>query len=476
MAQNKTFSAFGWSLLSLSIWILISSGFGIAHPDEIMQSIEPMMNFKCQRKANLPWEYQSENGIRSLFPWTLIFGMFDGFCKYGIILQRFVFIFLGYLILQMDNFRQIKLAPTFAFLYFTSRPYSNTLEWILLSLISHLVLSGEWKIKRLKSFIIGSLTTIGCFTRVTFPVFAGPVILYYLIKSQKTDIRGRVSWLAFSGVLSAAAVIVFDSIYYGKLSIENATNIYSISSSNFTITPLNNFLYNSKTKNLSNHGLHPRFTHVLINAPLMFGSMWWRFLAGISKWRAFSSIQILNLSVIITSFGILSIFPHQEPRFLLPLLQPLSQFLDDPLVASVGFKRSLLYDITDYLQIILSIFFGFFHQSGVVPCIRNTNSTCLIFWKTYPAGETLASSNNQHIEYYYGEDPNDLINIYNSLENCKLIVPDWLIYRLDKHSVKTNNYCHSGFHIGLDDLPTIWAQITHQKPLEFKLKSISVVK
>lgn len=35
-------------------------------------------------------------------------------------------------------------------------------------------------------------------------------------------------------------------------------------------TPLNGVMYNSQSRNLSAHGLHPRVTHALINMPLLF--------------------------------------------------------------------------------------------------------------------------------------------------------------------------------------------------------------
>jgi hypothetical protein len=36
------------------------------------------------------------------------------------------------------------------------------------------------------------------------------------------------------------------------------------------VTPLNGVMYNSQSRNLSAHGLHPRITHALVNMPLLF--------------------------------------------------------------------------------------------------------------------------------------------------------------------------------------------------------------
>jgi phosphatidylinositol glycan class Z len=32
-------------------------------------------------------------------------------------------------------------------------------------------------------------------------------------------------------------------------------------------------MYNVKTENLSEHGLHPRYLHLLVNMPLLFGPL-----------------------------------------------------------------------------------------------------------------------------------------------------------------------------------------------------------
>lgn len=39
----------------------------------------------------------------------------------------------------------------------------------------------------------------------------------------------------------------------------------------FFLTPVNSLLYNVKTSNLEGHGLHPRWLHSVVNAPMLFG-------------------------------------------------------------------------------------------------------------------------------------------------------------------------------------------------------------
>ena len=38
-----------------------------------------------------------------------------------------------------------------------------------------------------------------------------------------------------------------------------------------TFTPANSFKYNSDPANLAQHGLHPWYTHLLVNMPMLFG-------------------------------------------------------------------------------------------------------------------------------------------------------------------------------------------------------------
>lgn len=39
------------------------------------------------------------------------------------------------------------------------------------------------------------------------------------------------------------------------------------------VTPYNNFMYNLNMDNLAQHGVHARYTHLLVNLPLLFGPL-----------------------------------------------------------------------------------------------------------------------------------------------------------------------------------------------------------
>jgi phosphatidylinositol glycan class Z len=114
--------------------------------------------------------------------------------------------------------------------------------------------------------------------------------------------------------------------------------------SHLTLTPLNSYRYNSVVENLAQHGLHPRWTHAVVNMPMMFGPIALLGLLelcrsirqkiteggtgqGGAKTAMATSVAAVNLRVVLGAivvlyFAGLSTAPHQEARFLLPLLLP----------------------------------------------------------------------------------------------------------------------------------------------------------
>ena len=160
------------------------------------------------------------------------------------------------------------------------------------------------------------------------------------------------------------------------------------------VTPLNFLKYNANTKNLQNHGLHPHYIHLLVNVPLLynilgivglltFGKM---LRSGLkAKWLDLPRIQSV-VGLMTTSFIIpiilLSIFPHQEPRFIIPTLLPLV-FLYAPNISHTSGvdtisriaennvyqtafasknKLSKLQIFWFICNVLLTFFYGFAHQ------------------------------------------------------------------------------------------------------------------
>lgn len=100
---------------------------------------------------------------------------------------------------------------------------------------------------------------------------------------------------------------------------------------------------------------------------------------------------VMLLLCCVVPVGLLSLFPHQEPRFLIPLL---------PVITALYARQLFVGRVMAALWIIANIcgclFYGCFHQAGVLRCLghlQQTQSTAVdrhaIFWHTYTAPQHL---------------------------------------------------------------------------------------
>lgn len=122
---------------------------------------------------------------------------------------------------------------------------------------------------------IAITTVCGIFNRPTFVLFAVAPLFYWFQRGLPTkpsflkDFHMRI-FLFIAYCCPVACLFIFaDSVYYGHLTWGEMLN-YKISFNNFVVTPLNFVKYNLDSSNLSKHGLHPRFLHILINVPLLY--------------------------------------------------------------------------------------------------------------------------------------------------------------------------------------------------------------
>ena len=100
-------------------------------------------------------------------------------------------------------------------------------------------------------------------------------------------------------------------------------------------TPFNFIMYNVVPGNLDQHGTHPHWLHALVNLQILYGPMGIvalytsvNFIAEIilNDWKnkpPVITVGAMSFFTFMVSLGILSIFPHQEPRFLIPLTVPI---------------------------------------------------------------------------------------------------------------------------------------------------------
>lgn len=171
--------------------------------------------------------------------------------------------------------------------------------------------------------------------------------------------------IAFGGICATLVCVAFDDRYFfGPW--HDWTSTFP------PITPLNLLRYNLKASNLQDHGLHPRYLHLLVNWPMLLGpampaiidaartyfcrdekgrtwkervqaylpagirdrvalqrsTMPRKSLASAKVQRVPSRSQLMasNRAVYLATLAVptlaLSVQPHQEPRFLVPLLVP----------------------------------------------------------------------------------------------------------------------------------------------------------
>ncbi|KAH0596353.1 hypothetical protein MHUMG1_06214 [Metarhizium humberi] len=215
--------------------------------------------------------------------------------------------------------------------------------------------------------------------------------LHELIPSPR---HRRVAVLLVASSLESG----FDSAHCGYSAIALDTAFYSsepVTWANLisrpTITPLNFFLYNSDTANLAQHGIHPWYQHVAANLPQLLGP---------AAVLVFAKPHLsLRLYSAISGLFVLSIFPHQEARFLLPTVPLILSSVELP-------KNKIMLRTWAGAWIIFNLFLGvlmgIYHQGGVVPgqvfMSKQPDATQAIWWKTYTPPIWLLNGKNEVLQ------------------------------------------------------------------------------
>lgn len=325
---------------------------------------------------------------------------------------------------------QLILASSWSALVFFCRPFTNTLETMVLSVLL-VITSGDWvgcvngrnskvplwandsTTRCIRSIAVGILSSIGIFVRFTFAFFALPAVFVYLLgkggggyrKDTKDDekrtrplsaVINSLSQIFFHAVLVttgfvvvSCAFVAIDTRFYSQMSpLAVMHDNERATIGGFYIAPLNALLYNSKIDNLGEHGLHPHITHLVVNLPMLFGPLAFFFYADIANitvrlltYRIKGAVDDVGVNmkrtsnigrtvcrlVTICGLFVLSCAPHQEPRFLLPVTVPLVVLYGRHLSSESG--KYLLRGFWILFNMLLLKFFGFLHQGGVVPSL-----------------------------------------------------------------------------------------------------------
>lgn len=250
--------------------------------------------------------------------------------------------------------------------------FSNAIETVLvlwcLVLVKRMEKTSAAQSVFLPCAVLASLIVFGIFNRITFPAFVVVPLLRLL-----REVFRRPSILAIMpafAVVTAMVAIFVDTSFYsqGPVTISSVLR-------DPVITPLNSLRYNTQSSNLALHGTHPFYQHALINLPQLLGPAFLLLTIG-HVWISTPLISAL------LGTGILSIFPHQEARFLLPAV-PL-------ILSSIRLPRRLTITWVGTwiaFNLALGVLMGVYHQGGVGPAqihlSTQTNVTQAFWWKTY---------------------------------------------------------------------------------------------
>lgn len=239
------------------------------------------------------------------------------------------------------------------------------------------------------SILAGFLVTLGTFNRPTFPCFALVPMLYWLTESFKRNsynarlnIQRVLVPVTVTAAITALLSSAYDTVYYTgstRILSDLYTNLVNfrfkessdLLASKWILTPYYFIRYNTNTDNLSKYGLHSPYMHMLINVPFAFNLLGMMFygklinlMTGPGVYRLIFSahrIYALMLLSVLTSTIVLSFIPHQEFRFLMPLIVPLVYAFAYNIYASSRWLGVWLLS-----NLLLIYFYTSVHQAGVI--------------------------------------------------------------------------------------------------------------
>lgn len=423
---------------------------GYVHPDEWFQSNEVTAANVFGTETRLPWEYTADAPARSILgayassglsyliacaiaratgaaldvSWVTTYAPRLALCAASATVDLAVVSCaraVGSATTGAVNEAGVLFATSWVTLVLLVRPFSNSLETYATAACA-LVATTERKYLGPVSrcVAIGTIWMVSSFIRFTSGAFIAPWAVYVVARArEKSPLTMLVGvWSgAMAAILTAVVCIVIDTAYFSDT---NMLNVWVWTSKNWIITPWNSFRYNVNADNLARHGLHPRYLHVLVNGPLMFSVLWLVSLSALMRRRRDASSRDLIVRTLWASvlfpLAALSLAPHQEPRFLTPMILPMCVLAAHYSRSTLVSRKRRLFAIWIAINALLACLFGVLHQGGVVRSMRTLAKTdaafdggssgrFALFWKTYsPPLSILAQSSGE----------SDLVSVYDA--------------------------------------------------------------
>ncbi|KAF2652133.1 glycosyltransferase family 22 protein [Lophiostoma macrostomum CBS 122681] len=398
-------------LILARIYFALSPSY--LHPDENFQGPEVIAGRVFSYPVHRTWEFTSDHPIRSTFPLWLAYGwpmyilrwLWEGFgyeVSPSVVYWTLRVLMLTLSVVLEDwavqellpSLRARRVAvPLIASSYvtwtFQTHTFSNSLETLLVSwslvLIGRIV-EDKKRSGVFASSILGFLIVVGVFNRITFPAFLAVPAFSLLPHFRRKPFS--LVFIAIFALFTASLAISIDTAFYtpGEFTFSNLFR-------NPVITPINNFLYNSDSNNLAQHGLHPRYQHFLVNLPQLLGPAF-----PLLFYVRRSNLNLPLLSAL-SGIALLSLFPHQEARFLLPAVPLIlsSLWLPRPPHLKLWISSWVIFNLA------LGTLMGVYHQGGIVPVqmhIAKTNETVshAFWWKTYSPPIWLLNGKNEDLK------------------------------------------------------------------------------
>ncbi|KAH6694158.1 Alg9-like mannosyltransferase [Plectosphaerella plurivora] len=395
-------------LVLVRLWFALSPSY--LHPDENFQGPEVIAGQIFSYPVRHTWEFTSENPIRSVFPLWPVYGLpmlllrwlwigngNDGeippiavFWTLRVLMFLLSFVLEDWAIHELihsPRHRRVAVllvASSYVTWTYQTHTFSNAIETLAViwsMVLIQRIVEDPQQSSLLASTVLGVVSIFGLFNRITFPAFmlipAIRLVPHFLNRPSSLLV------MTLAGLITAFIAVAIDTAFYQDEPITWADLI-----SRPVITPINNLLYNSSPENLALHGLHPWYQHLLANIPMLMGPA-----AGLLFTQPHLSLRLYSA---ISGIVVLSLFQHQEARFLLPAVPLILSSVHLP-------KNRRALQIWTGAWIIFNAFFGVlmgtYHQGGIVPgqvfMSSQPDATQAVWWKTYSPPTWLLNGKNE---------------------------------------------------------------------------------
>ena len=331
---------------------------------------------------------------------------------------------------------------------------------------------------------------------MTFVAFSIYPMLYLLAKVLRRRHLKTFTmlglFLSIGGLIGGLSMIYLDHLFYSSFHTRSVTHRGSgreEESTKWPLTPLNFILYNGDTKKLEQHGTHPWYLHLTVNMMLLFAPLYMVFVTRVAKMIckklqysesiATNCVEDNNsrskenffIIALVVPLMVLSLIPHQEPRYLVPLLVPLLAVVVPRLHAS--HNRDKLLKVWIAFNIVCGVWFGFLHQGGVYKSLEHMNQHIhstrasgeeggvhLIYWRTHMAPPHLlgvdVNDNTVRLHNLNGGDCQRVTDLLQDLRRKNFSGEVWLFCPSVLHSSVGDNFTlHKQYfpHVTTEDLP-----------------------